>query len=156
MSGQRVAHESVVDVGVFAFPAEGRQVHHQRMGSDGRVVLTGGDGLLVFLSESFRRRERAFEHVRDQLDPVEDASTLDVYEPYLRRGRLFLELGFRDWALNELQVIERQERPPARVSLELGVLYDDFAMHWKSTRAFQRVYYSFPREERRNLDHSRI
>ena len=70
---------------------------------------------------------------------------------YLARGRTFLQMGFRDWAELELQVLERG-RIPARISFELGVLYDDFAMHWKSVRAFQRVYYSLDTDVRRQLE----
>ena len=122
------------------------------MGSDGRVRLDGDEGLIEFLSAVFRGRELSFETVREQIDPIEDPTALDRHEANLLRGRLFLEVGFRDWAERELRVLEKQGRLPPRVDLELGGLYDDYAMHWRSTRAFQRVYYSFSREKRRELD----
>jgi soluble lytic murein transglycosylase len=121
------------------------------MTSDGTVALEGERGLLEFLKQVFNRREQAYRSIREVLPPLEKNTRLETSAVYLQRGRVFLQMGFRDWAEVELKVLESR-RLPARVSFELGVLYDDFAMHWKSVRAFQRVYYAVKRETRRTLD----
>ncbi|MFQ5512195.1 MAG: transglycosylase SLT domain-containing protein [Candidatus Krumholzibacteriia bacterium] len=116
----------------------------------GTVALGGDRGLLEFLKNVFNRRERSYDLVREALPTLKKSNRLENSAVYLQRGRLFLQMGFRDWAELELQVLESR-RLPARVSFELGVLYDDFAMHWKSVRAFQRVYYALKSETRRAL-----
>jgi len=123
------------------------------IGSNGRVDLYGERGLLEFLKMVFHKRERAYEAVRSALDDLPlPTGKLAHSAVNLERGRQFLEMGFRDWGEVELRVVETRYKLPARYWLELGVLYDDFAMHWRSVRAFQRVYYSLPEDERRSLD----
>jgi soluble lytic murein transglycosylase len=126
---------------------------HPLLDSNGRIVLDGDGGLLEFLQQVFRQRGDAYNNIRGVLPELsERAADLDANAVYLERGRQFLLMGFRDWAEDELGVLESRRRLPARVSFELGVLYDDFAMHWKSVRAFQRVYYSLSRTIRTTLD----
>ena len=120
--------------------------------STGSTALRGGGGLLEFLKTVFEGRERACENIRSVLSPVEDPAILQRAAVYVERGRAFLQMGFRDWAESEFRVLESGGRLPARINLELGVLYDDFAMPWKSVRAFQRVYYSLRKDVRRDLD----
>jgi soluble lytic murein transglycosylase len=121
--------------------------------SDGRVALEGENGLLEFLKSAFDKREAAIYGVRAALEPMPDSDGgLEERSPYLKRGRHFLQMGFRDWAEKELNVLEASSAVAPRIWFELGVLYDDYAMHWKSVRAFQRVYYSLVRDTRRSLD----
>jgi soluble lytic murein transglycosylase len=61
-------------------------------------------------------------------------------------------MGFRDWAEYELKILETNYRLPARYSFELAILYDDFAMHWRSVRAYQSVYYAIPPNDRASLE----
>jgi len=119
--------------------------------SNGRVALHGSDGLLEFLKKAFEQRQQAYADIRKELDPLEDDGRLQTEVLYLERGRQFLEMGFRDWAEVELHFLESTRRLPPRVSFELGILYDDYAIHWKSVRSFQRVYYSFIPRERKEL-----
>jgi soluble lytic murein transglycosylase len=120
--------------------------------ASGRVALNGERGLLQFLKQVFDERQNAYGRIRELLDPLEDDGSLAASAVYLQRGRQFLQMGFRDWGERELMIVETERKLPARISFELGVLYDDFAMHWKSTRAFQRAYYSLKREVRREYD----
>ncbi len=121
------------------------------MASNGSAALHGQGGLLEFLKMVYEKRTRAYEAVRDVVEPLEDTSSIDASRVYLERGRVFLQMGFRDWAERELRIVESKKKLPARVYLELGVLYDDFAMPWRSVRSFQRVYYTFDDEKRREL-----
>jgi soluble lytic murein transglycosylase len=123
--------------------------------ADGRVAIEGKRGLLEFLGKVFDKRERAMRAIRASLDPLPDGGGLQSGSPYLIRGREYLQMGFKDWGERELKALEAEavkNRAPARVWFELGVLYDDYAMHWRSVRAFQRVYYALHRDERRRLE----
>lgn len=136
----------------YLSPEVNNSFQHPIISSDGRVAVAGDRGLLAFLKMVFDKREAAMGDVRAALEPLPlDQSALDASSPYLRRGRYFLQMGFRDWAEEELRVLEMGDGLSPRVWFELGVLYDDFAMHWKSVRAFQRVYYSFDRSTRHSL-----
>jgi soluble lytic murein transglycosylase len=120
--------------------------------SNGTVALDGADGLLVFLKRVFEARDSAYDRIRAVLSPVEDPTPFERAAVYIERGGRFLEMGFRDWAEMELGALEASGTLPARLHFELGVLYDDYAMHWKSVRSFQRVYYSLKRSRRDELD----
>jgi soluble lytic murein transglycosylase len=120
--------------------------------SDGKVVLEGEVGLLDFLKSVFEKREAAYDEIREVLGEARSGEEFRGIAVFLERGRVFLQAGFKDWAEYELKVAEAERRLPARIWLELGVLYDDFALHWNSVRAFQRVYYSLKLERRRELD----
>ncbi|MDH3214975.1 MAG: transglycosylase SLT domain-containing protein [Candidatus Krumholzibacteria bacterium] len=123
------------------------------MASNGRIELHGDRGLLDFLERVFRERQDCYRAVRQALtEPSDAAGDLRAGAVYLERGRQFLQMGFRDWAEIELRTLETNHDLPARYWFELGVLYDDFAMHWKSVRAFQRVYYAVGGETRELLD----
>lgn len=122
------------------------------LNSDGRVALRGERGLLRFLKNVFDEREGAMTTIRQTLAPLPvDDTAIEERSPYLIRGRYFLQMGFRDWAEDELSVLESSGNVPAKVWFELGALYDDYAMHWRSVRAFQRVYYSLRRDVRHSL-----
>jgi soluble lytic murein transglycosylase len=123
------------------------------VGSSGRAELYGDRGLLTFLKRVFRERAQACAHVRSTLDALpEPEGELVESSTHLKRARRFLEMGFRDWGETELRAIESHFKLPPRYWFELGVLYDDFAMHWRSVRAFQRVYYSISRDERQAVE----
>jgi hypothetical protein len=123
------------------------------MANNGRVQLRGERGLLEFLKHVFEERLRAYDSVRGALDGTRwSDANLDASELYLERGTQFLQMGFRDWAEFELKILESDYRLPARYSFELGILYDEFAMHWRSVRAFQGVYYAIPVESRVSLE----
>lgn len=122
------------------------------IGSNGHVILEGDDGLLEFLKRAFEIRERSYQNIRATLDVMsEPNANVQASALYLERGRQFLQMGFRDWAELELRVLESDYDLSPRYWFELGVLYDDFAMHWRSVRAFQRVYYSASGETRDSL-----
>lgn len=133
-------------------PTVKRDFRQPLMDSKGSIALYGEGGLLEFLKMVFEQRERAYSQIRQFLDPIKENSALDAEALYLERGRQFLQMGFRDWAETELQTLERNRRLPTRAIFELGVLYDDYAMHWKSVRTFQKVYYSLNQREREQLD----
>ncbi|MEJ2721705.1 MAG: lytic transglycosylase domain-containing protein [bacterium] len=122
------------------------------LSSNGAVALDGADGLLVFLKRIFEARDSAYARVRSVLPPVENPAPFERAAAYVERGGRFLEMGFRDWAEMELDALEAGGVLPARLHFDLGVLYDDFAMNWKSVRSFQRVYYSLKRSRREELD----
>lgn len=123
------------------------------MGSNGLIALDGEGGLLAFLKDVFEQREQARRRVREALPELKDIDgALQAGAFYLQRGRHFLQMGFADWADEEFAALEANGKLPARIWFELGVLYDDFAMNWRSVRAYQRVYYSFAPEERDVLD----
>jgi len=144
--------ETLNAVSFYLEPEIQESFEQPMMSSNGSAALYGAGGLLEFLKMVYEKRARAYETVRDMVDPLEDTSSIDATRVYLERGRVFLQMGFRDWAERELRIVESKKNLPARVYLELGVLYDDFAMPWRSVRSFQRVYYTFSKEERRELD----
>ncbi|UCH85615.1 MAG: transglycosylase SLT domain-containing protein, partial [Candidatus Latescibacterota bacterium] len=120
--------------------------------SNGMVDLHGPDGLLEYLKGVFEARDDAYRQVRRVLMNTNDTAAFERAAVYVERGGRFLEMGFRDWAEQELRALEASGKLPARLNLELGVLYDDYAMHWRSVRSFQRVYYSLKKSRRKELE----
>jgi soluble lytic murein transglycosylase len=124
----------------------------QPMTSNDGTAAADSQSVLEFLERVYEEREGACERIRDVLGAWENRSAPGEWGTYLIRGRAFLEMGFRDWAERELRILESKGPLPPRGYLELGALYDDFAMPWRSVRLFQRVYYSVEGEQRRKLD----
>ena len=123
------------------------------LSNDGAAPAAGSETLLRFLERVYRTRGGAQDRIRGILAPWGSPSESGGESAaYLTRGRAFLEMGFRDWAEDELRVVESKEELPPRGYLELGALYDDFAMPWRSVRVYQRVYYSLQEERRQVFD----
>ncbi len=120
--------------------------------SDGTAPAGDRETFLGFLERVHREREGAQDRIRSVLEPWVNPSEPGEVAAYLVRGRAFLHMGFRDWAEAELRVVESGEKVPARAYMELAMLYDDFAMPWRSVRVYQRVYYSLGTSERRAFD----
>ena len=144
--------ETLNPISIYLDPTIADDFAQPLIASNGSVALEGHDGLLEFLKKAFEARESAYNRVRDVLPRGEDATPFERAAVYVERGGRFLEMGFRDWAEMELTALEASGTLPARLHLELGVLYDDHAMHWKSVRSFQRVYYSLRKSRREELE----
>jgi soluble lytic murein transglycosylase len=159
-AGDQAAADKVMDelraldpVSFYLDPAVEATFSKPLTASNGRVELRGEHGLLEFLVRMYRTRLQSYERVRAVLDAMPKATArLEASELYLERGGEFLQMGFRDWAEYELKILESNYRLPARYSFELGILYDDFAMHWRSVRAFQGVYYALSPSTRAPLE----
>jgi len=115
-------------------------------------TAAGSAALRGFLECVFARREWARDRVRHELPPWRSEDVFDEAGAYLNRGRVFLEMGFRDWAEVELRVFESWEGLPARAQLELAAVYEDFALPGRGARAVQRVRDSLDESGRRRLD----
>ena len=139
-------------VSFYLDPAIARSSVQPVIKSSGRVELHGDQGLLAFLKSVFIEREKAYQSIRRALEslPTKDIKVAEAAD-YLERGREFLAMGFRDWGEAELRALETRYKLPAAYWFELGILYDDFAMHWRSVRAFQRVYYATDEQSRASL-----
>ena len=122
------------------------------LSNDGTAAPDGSETFLHFLERVYIEREGAYDRIRSILEPWGDPSVLGESAVYLIRGRAFLQMGFRDWGEEELRTVESKEKLPPRACLEIGALYDDFAMPWRSVRLFQRVYYSLEERQRRAFD----
>ena len=122
------------------------------LSDDATAAPDGSETFFQFLEKVYKEREGAHDRIRRILDPWGDPSVSGESAGYLVRGRAFLQMGFRDWGEEELRTVESRERLPPRAYLELGALYDDFAMPWRSVRLFQRAYYSLEEGQRRDFD----
>ncbi len=109
-------------------------------GSSGAVAVDGKGGLLEFLERGNRKKAVACRRIRDELGAVgTDADDDTGYAGSLRRGRWFLSVGLREWGESELEDARRASgNSPGRL-MDLGQIYDEYAMPWRSVRVYQRV-----------------
>jgi tetratricopeptide (TPR) repeat protein len=134
---------------------------------DPRAALVGGstsgaaegarennenEKLLRFMRSVHDEREATRNRISVQLNGRGAANAPDSIGSLLDRGRAFLEMGFTDWAEAELTAFESAGGVPPWAWMELGALFDDFAVTWRSVLAYQRVYYSLDRAVRVALD----
>ncbi len=109
--------------------------------ASGNIARDGAGSLATWLAEAAGERDRAYRRVvaaaeSERLEAgVEDAAARDALE----RGRRFLAAGFRDWAERELEVVRQEPGISADMSLVLGKTYEEYAMPWRSVRAFERA-----------------
>ncbi len=115
----------------------------------GTAVSDGAGSLSAWLENTAAERDRAYRRVvqaaGDKGGAGDDGATRDALE----RGRWFLEVGFRDWAERELEVVRRQPGISPELALALAKTYEEYAMPWRSVRAFDRARVGLPWEKRR-------
>jgi soluble lytic murein transglycosylase len=117
---------------------------------DGTAVA--GDGQLIrFLGRVHAEGDSSRARIARRLAICQAESLTDSASAYLARGRAFLEMGFQDWAAMELDVFESCSEESPRSQFELAVLFDEFAMPWKSIPAYERVRLSLNESARREL-----
>jgi soluble lytic murein transglycosylase len=113
-------------------------------------VRDRGGSFAAWLEGAASDRERAYRRV---LAAAEDESREDAEDETaqqaLERGRWFLEIGFRDWAEQELDVARRLSNGSPAVSLVIASTYEDFAMPWQSVRLYERARAGLSWETRR-------
>lgn len=127
------------DLDSFSFylhPTIAPEHHRPLVTSTGALSLDGRGGLIEFLERSNRERNAAFERIRAQLEESDDSQAPEGYAAALRRGRWFLEVGLREWGERELEVARRLSHDSPTRMLELGQVYDEFAMPWRSVRVY--------------------
>ena len=111
---------------------------------------SGAATLASWLATAADERARAYRRV---LDAAEDEGDEDVpgaaARGALERGRRFLDVGFRDWAERELEVVRRQPGLAPDVALVLAKTYEEYAMPWRSVRVYERARTALPWETRR-------
>jgi soluble lytic murein transglycosylase len=113
-------------------------------------VRDHGGSYAAWLVGAANDREHAYRRV---LAAAEDESREDAEDEtaseVLERGRWFLEIGFRDWAEQELDVARRHASGSPAVSLVLANTYEKYAMPWQSVRLFERARTGLAWETRR-------
>ncbi len=118
----------------------------------GTLARSGAGSLSTWLAGTAGERERAYQRVVAATESDRDASADDIAtRAALDRGRLFLDAGFRDWAERELEVVRRRPGISPDVALELARTYEQYAMPWRSLRAFDRARVGLPWETRQEL-----
>jgi len=112
--------------------------------STGTVALDGEGGLMQLLARSARRKNIAYDRIRTVLSEPGVGDEGDTYDECLRRGRWLMEAGLSEWGERELDTARRRcYDSPARM-LEMGRVFDEFAMPGQSLRAYQRVRSRIP------------
>lgn len=113
--------------------------------STGEVALDGESGLLTFLTRVAERKEAARTIIRAELSgTVENPGLDEETQRCLDRGKRFLECGFREWGERELDHASRKCFNSPAALLEIGRVYDQYGMPWRSIRLYQRVKNSIP------------
>lgn len=119
--------------------------------STGEVVLEGQFGLIEFLERASDKKTAAYRRIRDVLR-ASDTGSEEVEEMVcIDRGKWFLEVGFRDWAEDELENARSQCLNSPEDLLELGRIYDRYGMPWRSVRLYQKVKDSLHWKTRREF-----
>ncbi len=138
----------------YLFPGVKTDFRRPHTTSTGQVALEGNDGLLQFLKSAVERRASAYRGISRALTGAGRQNwnfTRDVL-PYVERGVWCLESGFREWGERELEYAYSRCSDSPRALLELGLIYDRYAMTWRSVRAYQRVKDSVNWKTRRELN----
>jgi soluble lytic murein transglycosylase len=118
--------------------------------STGAVAMDGKTGLIAFLAGAAVRKDAARRTLLDVLDPDGRSREIDPQTAdCLRRGRWFLEVGFRDWGERELALAGRRCFESPAALLALGEVYDHHGLPWHSIKLYQRVKDSMHWETRR-------
>jgi soluble lytic murein transglycosylase len=124
------------------------------MTSTGKVALDGRDGLLVFLTEAAERKRAARRALQGALEAgsgVRDGGENEA-RACVTRGVWFLDAGFREWGERELDAARRHCFDSPAALLDLGGIYDDYGMPWRSIRLYQRVKDSVHWKKRSEFD----
>ncbi len=120
--------------------------------ASGTTVRDGEGSLSSWLATTASERDRAYARVMAAAEGERDAFADDApAREALERGRRFLDAGFRDWAERELEVVRRRPGIAPDVALVLGRTYEDYAMPWRSVRAFERARVGMAWETRREF-----
>lgn len=113
------------------------------LASSGRVAFDGDAGLIAFLERGRREKHAAYQRIREELLDG-DAEPEEQFNACIRRGRWFISVGLREWGERELEAARLDcFESPLRM-LELGRVYDEYAMPWQSVRMYQRAMWRMP------------
>jgi soluble lytic murein transglycosylase len=131
----------------YLAPSVSRFVWRPVTSSTGRIAMDGDDGLIRFLVDATRQKERARRSVMDAVGggDMPDEAVGECVE----RGAWFMEAGFRDWGERELESARSLCFDSPAELLELGRVYDSYGMPWHSIRLYQRVKDSIHWKKRR-------
>jgi soluble lytic murein transglycosylase len=118
----------------------------------GTLARSGAGSLSSWLAGAAGERARAYDRVvaaaaSDHTETMDDVPSREALE----RGRRFLDAGFRDWAERELEIVRRRPGISPDVALALARTYEEYAMPWRSVRAFERARVALPWETRREF-----
>lgn len=113
----------------------------------GTVVRDGAGSLSAWLENAAGERDRAYRRVVEAADGEDEPAA--ATRAALERGRWFFAAGFRDWAERELEVVRRTPGISPELALVLAKTYEEYAMPWRSLRAFDRARVGLPWETRR-------
>ncbi|HXV13557.1 MAG TPA: transglycosylase SLT domain-containing protein, partial [Candidatus Krumholzibacteria bacterium] len=134
----------------YVAPDPGRDARGPMRDAMGTMVRDGAGSLSAWLEGADTDRDRAYRRVLEAAAGEGDASGDPATRDALERGRWFLEAGFRDWAERELEVVRRKPGISPELALSLARTYEEYAMPWRSVRAFDRARVGLPWEKRRN------
>jgi soluble lytic murein transglycosylase len=115
----------------------------------GTVARDGDGSLSAWLENAAIDRDRAYRRVVEAAAGEDGAGDDPAARDALERGRWFLAAGFRDWAERELEVVRRKPGISPELALGLAKTYEEYAMPWRSVRAFDRARVGLPWEKRR-------
>ncbi len=124
------------------------------LSSSGAVELEGDGGLIVFLKDVIARKASAQRKILESLPEPNRWESYKKSTEHLERGRVFIEMGFRDWAESELAEAELILKSSQRLTFELAILYDRYGLCWKSVTLYQRVWDKIHGKKRRDLARS--
>lgn len=118
--------------------------------ASGTIERDGAGSLSTWLAGTTGERDRAYQRVTAAAAGEGDGTAEDTAtREALERGRRFLDAGFRDWAERELEVVRRRPGISPDLALVLARTYEEYAMPWRSVRAFDRARVGMPWETRR-------
>jgi soluble lytic murein transglycosylase len=118
--------------------------------ASGSIERDGAGSLSTWLAGTASERDRAYQRVIAAAESERDGTGDDLAaREALERGRRFLGAGFRDWAERELEVVRRRPGISPDLALVLARTYEEYAMPWRSMRAFERARVAMPWETRR-------
>jgi len=108
-------------------------------GASGSVAIDGPFGLAGFLARVDSSRHAAYVRIRGRITSQSDAPVPEAFSECVSRGEWLLSVGMRDWGEEELRVARDRCAGSVPALLELGQIYDRWAMPWRSVRAYQRA-----------------
>lgn len=107
--------------------------------SRGRIQLSGNKSLLELLKAIHARQTEACSEIEDAIGATAVARSDFAENQFYRRGAVFLDAGFVDWGVSELDAAYDELRSDAPALLAMGRMFERHALAWHSVRIFERL-----------------
>lgn len=109
------------------------------LASRGRIQFVGNNGLLELLKKIQAQRIEAYARIESAAG-LPDVHLTDWLEnEHYRRGVVFLDAGFADWGIPELEIAYNDLRSNADALLAIGRLFERHSLAWHSVKMFARL-----------------